>query len=135
MDGSSTGEVNAAHPRHPAGRIPSPTGNGIVDDGRPDEHEHDTWEHPAAFGNSAYGESNTNCTISYPVPLNIFERPLLRDGSKHSLVDGKQQIRDSFAADGWCGQDIPKANVGQVSNVSSGRMRKGQGVAPEKPLK
>src|SRR4051812_27071699 len=56
MDGSSAGKVKATHFEHPSRRIPGPACNGVVDDGRPDEHIDDAGEHPASFGDGAYGK-------------------------------------------------------------------------------
>ena len=53
VHGGSTGEVKAAHFIDPAGRVPGPAGDGVVDDGCPDEHEDDAGEHAAAVSGGA----------------------------------------------------------------------------------
>lgn len=41
MHGGSTSKVKATHLEHPAGCVPCPAGNWVVDNGCPDEHEND----------------------------------------------------------------------------------------------
>ena len=55
VDRSSSCKIKTTHLEGPAGRIPCPASNGIVDDGRPDEHEDNTWEHTSSFGNGTDG--------------------------------------------------------------------------------
>lgn len=45
VDGGSTCKIETTHFEDPAGGVPGPAGDGIVDDGGPDEHEDDTGEH------------------------------------------------------------------------------------------
>ena len=61
VDGGTTGIVKTSEFVYPACRVPCPAGNGVVDDGAPDEHEDNTGEHAATLGDSTDCESNTNC--------------------------------------------------------------------------
>lgn len=59
MYGCSAGEVEAAYLVDPARGIPGPAGEGVIDDGGPDEHEDDAGEHAAAFGDGADCDSHS----------------------------------------------------------------------------
>lgn len=63
MHGGSAGEVEAAHVIDPARGVPGPAGDGVVDDGCPDEHVDDAGEHAAAFCDGAYCKGNTRTFI------------------------------------------------------------------------
>ena len=80
MDRSSTGEIKTTEFVGPACWIPGPTGNGVVDDGAPDEHEDYTGEHSRTVDRSTDGESRS-------------------DGGEHALVNGKKNVRYLRAAD------------------------------------
>lgn len=69
MDGAAAGEVVVGELGEPAVGVPGPVGDGIVDDGGPDEHEDDGGEHAAAISNSADGEGRTVCFIMLAVFL------------------------------------------------------------------
>ena len=43
VNGSSTGKVKTAKLIHPAGRVPGPASNRVVDQGSPYHHEHHAW--------------------------------------------------------------------------------------------
>lgn len=135
MHRGSTSEIDAAQSGDPASGIPSPTSDGIVDDGRPDKHEDHAREHPTSFGDSTHGKSNARLMISHAIPQQQFGRLVLRDGSEHSLVDGKEQVWYSAATDRRLRQDVTEANVGQVSDESPGGVGEGQRISPEEPLK
>ena len=55
MDRSSSCKVKPTHLVRPAGWIPCPASDGIVDDGRPDEHEDHTREHASTLSNGTNG--------------------------------------------------------------------------------
>lgn len=92
-----------------------PTGNWVVNDSGPNEHEHDAGQHSPALCNRASGESDSDCR-------------------KHSLIDRKEQIWDPRAANARRGKDISEADVLQVTDEEARLMRKGKTVTPEEPL-
>ena len=59
MDGCAASEVKTSHLEDPPGGVPSPAGDGVVDDSRPDEHVDNAGEHAAAFGDGSDGECDT----------------------------------------------------------------------------
>ena len=59
VDGSSTGEVEAAKDEGPAVGVPRPAGDGVVYDGRPDEDENHNRTKTTALSNSTDGEHGT----------------------------------------------------------------------------
>lgn len=61
MDGAAAGEVVVGQLGEPAVGVPGPVGDGVVDDGGPDEHEDDGGEHAAAVSDGTDGESGTGC--------------------------------------------------------------------------
>lgn len=71
VDGGATGKVETSHLVRPAARIPSPAGDGVVDDGGPDKHEDNAGQHTAALSDCASGEGDG-------------------DGREHALVDGEK---------------------------------------------
>ena len=115
MHWSSSRKVQTTHIEHPSRRIPRPAGNRVINDRAPDEHEHHARQHPAPLSHRAHGKSN-------------------RDGSKHALIDGKQQIWDLGGADGGGGQDVAEADVLEVADKLASGVREGKRVAPEEPL-
>lgn len=56
---------------------------------------------------------------------------VLRDGSEHALVDGKEDIRHSSSG---CAEDIPKTDIIEVANEAVGSLAKGKRITPEEPL-
>ena len=60
MHRSSPSKVQTTHLSYPAGRIPCPTCDSIINDSGPDEHEDDTWKHATTLGNGADSQSNTD---------------------------------------------------------------------------
>lgn len=59
VDGGTSSKVNRAHGRGPSRRVPGPAGDGVVDDGRPDEHVDDTRKHASTLRDGTDGKSNT----------------------------------------------------------------------------
>lgn len=57
VHGGAAGKVEAAHDKGPAVGVPGPVGDGVVDDGRPDEDEDEGGEHAAAVCGGANGKS------------------------------------------------------------------------------
>jgi len=115
MHRSSTGKIETTLIKNPALRIPGPAGDRVVDDGGPNEHVDDTWQHTASLGYGAHSQSNGNA-------------------SEHALVNTKHEIRNAAAPNGWRSKHIFEAEVIQSTNKFSGLVRKGQRIAPEEPL-
>jgi len=111
----STGKVEAAHAEHPTRRIPCPAGNGVVNNGCPDEHVDDAGKHPSSFSNGSNGKCDS-------------------DGCEHALVDGKHQIGDAGTSNGWSTEHVHVTKVIECANVLSSLVRKGERIAPEEPL-
>ena len=61
MHRGSAGEIETAHAVYPARGVPGPAGDGVIDDGGPDEHVDDAGEHPTAFGDC----TNSKCNSVY----------------------------------------------------------------------
>lgn len=59
VHGGAARKVETAHLERPAVAVPGPVGDGVVDDGGPDEHEHQGGKHTAAISARANGESGT----------------------------------------------------------------------------
>lgn len=73
MHRCAAGEVKTAELEGPAVGIPSPVSYGVIDDGCPDEDEHDSWQHPATIGRGTNGEGGTadkicqsSCRVEIP---------------------------------------------------------------------
>lgn len=115
MHRGATSEVESAHLIRPAGRIPGPAGDRVVDNCSPDEHKHHARQHAAPLSHGTGGERDG-------------------DGGEHALVDGEEQVGEPRGGDGWGAQHTLEAEVGQVSDEGAGRVREGQRVAPEEPL-
>lgn len=58
MHGCSASKVQAAQLKDPPGGIPSPAGDGVVDDGSPDKHVDDAWKHSAPLGDGSHGKGD-----------------------------------------------------------------------------
>lgn len=97
MNRCATSKIQAPHLVTPSAGVPSPAGDRVINNSCPDEHEDDTGQHAAALGDGSGGESDGN-------------------GAEHALVDGEEQIREARRADGWTGEDVLEAKVGQVAN-------------------
>lgn len=103
MHRGTTGKVQPAHLIAPTTGVPCPAGNWVVNNSGPDEHEDDTGQHAATLGNGSGGESDGN-------------------GAEHALVDGEEQIRETGRADGWTGEYVLEAEVGEVSDERASGM-------------
>jgi hypothetical protein len=57
MDGTATGIVEGAEGEEPAAGVPGPVGDGVIDDGGPDEDEDEGGEDATTVSNSTNGES------------------------------------------------------------------------------
>jgi len=64
MDGSTTGEVEAAHLEGPAVWVPCPVGNGVINDGSPNKEENDHGPHTSTISSTANGESRARHDVS-----------------------------------------------------------------------
>lgn len=58
----------------------------------------------------------------------------VRDGSKHALVDAKQYVRNTWAADRRRCENVPQADVLEITDEFARTMGEGERIAPEKPL-
>ncbi len=67
-------------------------------------------------------------------PTKLCQRDYLRDRGKHALIDGKEEVGYSGAADRRLRQDIPEAEVGKITQELASSVRKGKRVPPEEPL-
>lgn len=101
MHGSTTGEVQATHLDGPSIGVPGPAGDGIIDDGGPDEHEDDAGQHTTALGNGTGSKGHG-------------------DGGEHALVEAEEQIGDTVGADRRAGENITKSDVGQIADKGTG---------------
>lgn len=79
VDRTATGEVEGAELEQPAVGVPSLVGNGVVDDGGPDEHKDKARQDAAAVGDSTDSQGR-------------------RDGSKHALVQAEEDVWEDGAA-------------------------------------
>lgn len=115
VDRGATSKVKTTHVEGPAGAVPGPASNGIVDDGGPDEGEDHGGQDATTLGGSTDGEGNG-------------------DGGEHALVNGKHEIRNLAGSDRGGTENIAETNVAQVTDELAGGVREGEGIAPEEPL-
>lgn len=115
VHGRTTSKVETTHLEGPAVGIPRPVGDRVVDDGRPDKDKDDGGQHASTVGNGTNRQGG-------------------RNGSKHALIQAKQQVGDFGAAYTWLRQHVHEAKVGEVADEARARVAKGEGVAPEEPL-
>lgn len=59
VDGSPTSKVETTELERPAVGVPSPAGDGVVDDGFPYEHEDEDWTKFATFSNGTDCDDDT----------------------------------------------------------------------------
>ena len=71
MDGRSTCEIKPAKDKRPSIGVPRPAGDGVVDDGGPDEDENHNRAETTAFSDGTHGEGGG-------------------DGSEHKLIDAEK---------------------------------------------
>jgi hypothetical protein len=115
MDGSSSGEIEASHDEAPAGGVPGPACDGVIDEGGPDKDKECNGTHAATLCETTEGEHGS-------------------DGSEHELVDAKNKGGDADAAHGGLVEDTFEGKVLEVADEGVGAVGKGEGVAPEEPL-
>lgn len=134
VDGAAAGEVVAGQVEEPAVGVPGPVGDGVVDDGGPDEDEDDGGEHAAAISNGTDGEGGTVVLlIQKRFPGNSGECSNLRDGSKHSLVETEENIWQHGRAIGLS-NGLHETKLAEITKEGVSSAGKGQRVAPEEPL-
>lgn len=75
MHGRSSREVQTAHLVRPAGGVPRPARNRVIDERTPHKHEHHARQHPSPLRDSSNRKRN-------------------RNSRKHALINSEQQIRD-----------------------------------------
>lgn len=133
VHGGATGEVEPAELVDPAGGVPGPAGDGVVDDRGPDEDEYDAREHAAAVGSGSdgYGGAGEGLLADY---RETGREKHVRDGCEHSLVDSVQQIWDLWTAHTRLCEDIVEAEVREVAQEGARGVRERKGIAPEEPL-
>ena len=66
MDWSATCKIETAELVDPPTWVPGPTGDGVVDDRAPDEHEDNARQHAAAFSYGADGEGHAGINVRCP---------------------------------------------------------------------
>jgi hypothetical protein len=59
VDRTAAGKIVAGEVEEPAIGVPSPVGDGIVDDGRPEEHENNSGEDTTSVCHSTNGKSRS----------------------------------------------------------------------------
>ena len=89
MHGGAAGEVEPAELVDPAGGVPGPTGDRVVDDGGPDEDENYAGEHAAAVGGGSDGEGGAGRDLLADY-REIGREGHARDGCEHALINSKQ---------------------------------------------
>ena len=111
----SSRKIQPSHLVGPPTRVPRPAGDGIVDDGGPDEHENDTGQHAPTLrdGTRSQGDS---------------------DGREHALIYGEEKIGDLVGADGGACKNVHEAEIREVTDEWAGRVGECQRIAPEEPL-
>ena len=92
MDWCSSCEIETAEDERPAGGVPGPAGDRVVDEGGPDEDEEEEGAETAAFGDGADGEAGG-------------------DAGEHELV---------YAEDD--GGDAVGAGRGRIANAAEGEV-------------
>ena len=112
MDRSTTSEIETAQLVYPTIGIPSPAGNGIVDDRCPDKDENDAREHATTLSYSADGESRS-------------------DGSEHTLENCEEKIGNIAAL---LSQNTLETEVIEVTDEFVGGLGEGKRITPEEPL-
>lgn len=101
MHWGSTGKIEASELEDPAGAVPSPAGNRVVDDGRPDEHEDNGRKDATSLRNGSNSECDGN-------------------SSEHALVDSEEKIWNLCGSNGRSSKHISEAEVFKVTNVLAG---------------
>lgn len=115
VDGRAAGKVESAHDKAPAGGVPGPARDGIVDEGAPDKDEDCDGAETATLCETTEGEHGG-------------------DGGEHELVDAKDEGGDTGAAHRRLVEDALESKVLEVTDERAGTVGKGEGVAPEEPL-
>lgn len=137
VDGTAAGKVVVGQLGEPAVCVPGPVGDGVVDDGGPDEHEDDGGEHAAAVSDGTDGEGGTGVYVSWFSPFHVFisshtrERrqntlkEYSRNSRKHALVQAKQDIGQVGRAI-RLSQRLHQAKLGEIAQKSISSSRKGE---------
>ena len=89
VHGGAAGEVEPAELEHPAGGVPGPAGDGVVDDGGPDEDKDYAGEHAAAVGGGSNGEGGAGRVLLVDYG-GVGREDHARDGCEHALVNSKE---------------------------------------------
>lgn len=130
VNGTATSKVVAGEVEQPTVTVPGPVGNGVVDNGRPEEHEDHGREDTATISNGTNSEGRT---VQLAFPLALFGERYSRNAGKHALVKAQQDIRKERRSIGLS-QSLHETELGEVAQEGVSSSRKGQGVAPEEPL-
>lgn len=111
MNGTTSSKVVAGKVEEPAVGVPGPVGDGIVDDGGPQEHEDDGGEDATSISNATNGKGRTG-------DVRITGSQVLeghsRNGSEHALVQTKENVRESGRAIGLS-EGVHETKLGQVT--------------------
>lgn len=112
MDGSTTGEIETSENKHPTVCVPCPAGDGIVDEGGPDEDEDTARKHASSFRGGADSEGGGNCR-------------------EHTLENSEGEIRNIA---GLLCQNTLETEVVEVTDEGTRSLGEGEGISPEEPL-
>jgi hypothetical protein len=118
VDGSTTGEVETAHLERPALRVPGPVGNGVVDDGGPDEHENDAGQHAATVSSSANSERGPKGNALATLFVSNNQIPKLRnirESREHALVEAEEEVRQG-TSNREVAENALETKVGEIPN-------------------
>lgn len=96
MDGRATREVQSSQVEDPTRSVPGPAGEGIVDDGGPNENKDHAGKHAATFSDSADSEGNS-VNDSLGSRQDIEAGNDIRNAGEHALENGEQEIRNLSA--------------------------------------
>lgn len=139
VHGATASKVVGGQIEEPAVAVPGPVGNGVVNNGRPDEHENNGREHAAPISNGTNGKSRTGRVVSLLLCSRTKKNPKTglpcysRNRRKHALVETEQDVREVSRAIGLSNR-LHETKLGEVSEEGVSSAGKGQRVAPEEPL-
>jgi len=100
VDRGTSSEIKTSHKVRPTVSVPGPASNGIIDDGGPDEDKDNHRKNTSTLGSSTNSKSRGN-------------------GSKHALVNSKDQIGDLGTANRGIAKDTSEEGVIKVTDELS----------------
>lgn len=101
VDGSTAGEVETASLVGPAGDVPDPVGNWVINDGGPDKDEEDHGEEAATLGSGTNSKGGGN-------------------GGEHTLENAEHNIGNCGVAHGGFDIDTTQEGIGKITNEGIG---------------